>query len=305
MQVSALPPPESALATLIGENVRFLHVPKTGGTWATEAMFAAGVKVDKPLDVPFHGDLRDTRPYADRFTFAFVRHPLEFWRSYWGYRMRTGWLEDFPIDAAASSDFNEFVERLVDGWPGWAGELYERYVGPPAREIDMICRHERLADDLCAALRLAGVRFDEAGLRAKPALNANDYETHPALYRRRTAQLLAEAEAPAIDRFYPWEPIPERLLDAIATRPAGPSRALRRLRETEIELRDARARIAALERSHSATEQCLAATEAKLRGAEQSLARIHSSRLLRWSRPLRILWYRALRGTRELADRPA
>jgi hypothetical protein len=65
------------MASLITPRMRFLHVPRTGGSWATHAMFAAGVIAQRPDDVPFHAGFADSRRYADRFTFAFVRHPLE------------------------------------------------------------------------------------------------------------------------------------------------------------------------------------------------------------------------------------
>jgi hypothetical protein len=201
------------MASLIGERIRFLHVPKTGGSWATQAMFAAGVRADRPADVPFHGALAETTAYADRFTFACVRHPLELWRSYWAYRNRTGWVDDHPLDRwVASADLNEFAIRLVEAAPGHTSDEYERFVGPPGQEIDYICRHERLTDDLCTALKLAGETFDERALRAQSPINTSDYGPSPARYTRHTAELLAESERRAIERFYPWEPIPDRLL---------------------------------------------------------------------------------------------
>ena len=201
------------MASLVTARIRFLHLPKTGGSWATAAMHAAGVPAVHPQALPFHADLAQSRDYADRFTFAFVRHPLDFWRSYWAYRMRDGWNPASHIDApAASPDFNEFINRVIARVPGDAGALYERFVGSATEEIDFVGRHEHLADDLVVALRLAGEAFDEPRLRACPAVNVSDYARLPAFYEPRTAQRLAECERAVIERFYPSEPIPLRLL---------------------------------------------------------------------------------------------
>jgi hypothetical protein len=309
------------MASLITERMRFLHVPKTGGSFATAAMLAAGVQADRPESVPFHADLAAACEYADRFTFAFVRHPLEFWRSYWGYRRRTGWDPANAIDVAAGcEDFAEFIERMIEHSPGAAGALFECYVGPPGAEIDFIARHERLKGDLCRALRLAGEPFDEAILRSHEPVNATDYDEHPARYSPEMAERLAEAESVAIERFYPWDPIPSHLLARRARRGArsphaarreAGSRAIasslaRRLEQATIDLGDARAQLAALERTHAALRRAdadwrellrtrdgqLAATERRLAATEHALGLLRHSRLIRWSRPLRACWYR-------------
>ncbi len=205
------------MASLITPRMRFLHVPKTGGSWATAAMHSAGVPAVRPAELPFHADLSESRDYADRFTFAFVRHPLDFWRSYWAYRMRDGWDQASHVDApAASPDFDEFINRVIASVPGEAGALYERFAGPTAGEIDFVGRYEHLADDLSAALRLAGEVFDERALRATPRVNASDYTQLSALYKRDTAERLAECERVAIERFYPWDPIPATASSMIA-----------------------------------------------------------------------------------------
>jgi hypothetical protein len=292
-----------ALATLINENLRFLHLPKTGGSWATQAMFAAGVQADRPAHVPFHGGLADTLAFTDRFTFAFVRHPLDFWLSYWNYRVRTGWEHDHGIDrVAASSDFGEFIDAVIERAPGAASALYEQYVGRPEEEICFVGRTELLAEDLCMALRLSGERFDESQLRSLPAVNRSDFVRHPGLYTRDAAERLAAAEDAAIERFYAHEPIPGRLLEQSQ---GGPWPVKRRLQRSTIELRDTRGELSALRRTHhlqrGALEAQARALEAQTRAmqtqarelanAREALHLLRSGRLLRWSRPLRVSWY--------------
>jgi len=197
-----------------------LHVPKTGGTWATRALIDAGVpckavelaRLDHYAE---HGHvwLGDIAPDADLFSVAFVRHPLSWWRSFWAHRMREGWLfPDHEIDSRASSDdFDEFISMVIERLPGFLGVLFERFIGPPERPISFIGRYEHLTDDLARAVRLAGEPFDEARLRSTLPENVGDYQRFPACYDPVLAQALAEAEHRTIDRFYANDTIAERL----------------------------------------------------------------------------------------------
>lgn len=199
------------MATVLGDGFAFIHIPKTGGTWATHAMIEARIplrepEVENPHDdyaAKGHAQLGDL-PDADVFTFAFVRHPLDWWRSFWGHRMREGWIyPEHEIDSrAASEDFDDFIDQVVRNLPGWLGEFYERYVGPPAQPISFIGRFESLADDLEQALALAGVDYDTDALRRSPRRNEGDYETFPAEYRPDLRRRLERAERHAIKRFY-------------------------------------------------------------------------------------------------------
>jgi len=282
------------MALLVTPRMRFLHMPKTGGRWAMAAMLAAGVPAVRPEGVPGHANLDEARDYADRFTFAFVRHPLDFWRSYWAFRMRDGWDPKSNIDQqAASPDFETFVNRVIERFPGAAGAVYETYVGPLGNEIDFIGRFDHLADDLVAALRLAGEEFDEPALRACPPVNASDYALLPASYRPDTAERLADCERAAIERFYFWDPIPARLLDGGADAPLEPSALCTRIEQSEIALRDAKANVAVLHRATTRDGALIASQQARLAAAQTAIASLHASRLLRYSRPLRTGWYRA------------
>jgi hypothetical protein len=207
-------PNRRSVATMVTSRMLFLHLPKTGGTWVTNAMLAAGVPAERPPSLPFHANRVEAGEYGDRFVCAFVRHPLDFWRSYWAFRMRDGWDRESPIDVqAASGDLNEFTNNVVERVPGAARFLYEAFVGAPGDEIDFIGRQESLADDLVSALRRAGETFDERVLRAHARANASDYALLPARYHRATAERLAESEHALIERFYAADPLPAHLVD--------------------------------------------------------------------------------------------
>jgi hypothetical protein len=113
----------------------FLHMPKTGGSWVTQAVSAAGVATwapdplgDRSYSAHGHADLNDV-DVGDRLSVAFIRHPLDWWRSYWGHRMRAGWDRTIGIDAvAASNDFNRFVLALLDDHRGSFDEIVGRFI---------------------------------------------------------------------------------------------------------------------------------------------------------------------------------
>lgn len=114
----------------------------------------------------------------DGFSFAFVRHPLGWYRSFWAYRvmLRNFSPHDgrgvFPPDACWAADFEAFVVRCVEAHPsGWVSALYRCYLGDEGNRLDFAGRQECLTDDLVRALRLAGEAFDEDALRATPRRN--------------------------------------------------------------------------------------------------------------------------------------
>ncbi len=293
------------------ERLVFMHVPKTGGIWAVRAMVAAGVPLRELTELPVHPRLEELPSSDARFRFAFVRHPLDWWRSYWGYRMRVGW-EDWDVDRLAGcDDFGEFIERLLIHMPGKASEMFEARVGRHPGGVEFIGRYERLADDLCTALRLAGVPFNEGRLRACSPVNMNDYGTNPALYTPAAAERMAAAESAAIDRFYPWDPIPFHLVSGPPSATRRPTLA-RQLERAELALRDARAELAASRIQTAAASTTLGDANAELSRcmeilsvrdnelrecskvlgeAESTLASIQDSAIMRWSAPLRRAWY--------------
>ncbi len=311
------------MPAFVTDHTLFLHVPKTGGTWVTSASLAAGVRATAP-DAPHfaaayspdgHATLREVPEYADRFKVAFVRHPLDWWRSYWGHRMREGaWRSDVEIDRLAGhDDFGEFIGRVVERLPGYLSATYEQFVGTPGHEVDFIGRYERLADDLCSALTLAGERFDEGRLRAAPRVNINDYQRFPAYYEPRLAHALSRSEACAIERFYPQAPVPADLV-VTDCRPRSAARARcaqsgpeatttplrsraerdsRRLESALASLLDAERSLAALADQLDGAQRALAAERAAHEQTERSLRLLQGSRLVRLTRPVRTAYYRA------------
>jgi hypothetical protein len=109
---------------------------------------------------------------ADRFRFAFVRHPLSFYQSYWCYKMRTEWNKNSFDSAHRSDDFALFVRSVLRANPwGWLTLMYTRMIGENFNAVEYVGRTEQLADDLVYALTLAGETFNEDALRSTPVEN--------------------------------------------------------------------------------------------------------------------------------------
>jgi hypothetical protein len=186
--------------TFVGREIVFLHVPKTGGTWAFHAMSAAGVTL---REVGMHADLRAVGVHDSLFYIAFVREPLSWYRSWWTHRHTfQDWREDEPLDQIGRARFEDFLAEAITRHHGYVSDLFEQFTGHPGSEINFVGRYENLVDDLVQGLRAAGVAFDEERLRTFPPLNVSSTDLEcrcaPTLVHR-----LKEAERRAYERFYP------------------------------------------------------------------------------------------------------
>jgi hypothetical protein len=158
----------------------FFHIPKTGGTWVRAAIKNAGIPADEICrafgDAPvepvklFHARPDDISRQGP-CTFAFVRHPVTYYQSYWAHKMRIGKEHYNGFDEKyMRDDFEAFVRAVLPDGP-WVTKLFVCYVGHYGDVLDYVGKQERLADDLVHVLRLAGEDFDEDKLRMTPRVN--------------------------------------------------------------------------------------------------------------------------------------
>jgi hypothetical protein len=191
------------MATCGNDKFLFIHVPKTGGMWVTEALQAAGVEVHEEFGRTAEHPLLSELDRRGRFTLAFVREPLSWYGSIWRFRnyfhLHKASTEELPYDRFIGLDFPDFVDNVAEHVPGFLSDHYELFVGPPGDEIEFIGRYENLEDDLVAAMRTAGQDFDEEALRSFPPINVTGPQPE---CPQETKRRLMRSEAEAYERFY-------------------------------------------------------------------------------------------------------
>lgn len=180
----------------------FLHVPKTGGSWVKQAIFAAGIPArEHSRDGYTHLGISDC-PQPGLFRFAFVRNPLGLYRSYWQFKMTVGWDAANTLDQRCrSDDFATFVTSVLASFPGVYAQSLRDYVGPPEAPIEFIGRFENLVEDLVQALTLAGEHFDAAAVRQLPPSNVSDKRKASAIFTPALEAAVRAAEAEVFERF--------------------------------------------------------------------------------------------------------
>ncbi len=140
----------------------FLHVAKTGGSWVKKAIIASGIEYeDYRIDGNPHVGLSEC-PVPNKFKFAFVRHPVDLYRSYWQFKMTNEWDVKNQLDMECKSDdFNGFIRNVLDKYPGCFGDSLISFVGDGENEIEFVGKYENLVEDLIAALKAAGEVLNE------------------------------------------------------------------------------------------------------------------------------------------------
>lgn len=179
----------------------FFHIPKTGGIWVRKAIQNAGISTTEVGKGTGPAQLHNQYWQVDRsgkFTFAFVRHPLAWYPSFWAYRMLTGWQMADPADPFMSLSFEKFVWNVIRHDPGHLSKHYERRVGPAPGALDFVGKTENLASDLVRALRLAGEEFDEDKLLSTPRENVSLLQP---VYPDRLREAVSKSEREGLERF--------------------------------------------------------------------------------------------------------
>lgn len=193
---------EETIIMLILPNSCFLHVPKTGGGWVKNAIIASGIKYkDYKIDDIPHIGLKHC-PCPGKFKFAFVRHPVGLYRSYWQYKMTNAWDKKNMFDMACQSDsFHDFIRNVLDKYPGVYGDTLIDFIGEGNNEIEFIGKYENLVEDLLVALKCAGETFDEDTIRTMPPYNVSNKVKFPAEYTNQLESEVRKAENKVIRKF--------------------------------------------------------------------------------------------------------
>lgn len=184
-------------------NSVFLHVPHTGGNWVTEVLSKMGLVVDRTTNAhlswknivsnPSGSDgSRPFREWCGLRPFVFIRHPVTWFASRWGYKMRNGWNMQGPTDKeTAAPTFDGFVRKCVARDPGGIGRMYLNHTAG-ARFVG---RYESLRNDLSEVLRLFEGIWDFSLIEKTPSVNASEaLHRAPALYTQELLDLVNQTE---------------------------------------------------------------------------------------------------------------
>ena len=148
-----------------------------------------------------HHHLADC-PGRGMFTIAFVRHPWNWWKSYWAYKRRTKWdLKNHFDLQCMHNEFEPFLLNVLRLQPGYCSRLFTKFTGPLKQEINFVGRHENLVEDLITVLHRVAEPFDEQALRDTQGENRSNYETFVPTCSNEVRLRIFEAEAEAIRRF--------------------------------------------------------------------------------------------------------
>lgn len=192
------------MAILIPNAIGLL-IPKCGSQYILTVLekaeipykFIGASQIDSKSTI-MHSDLNNTEVY-DYFTFAFVRHPLSWYQSYWAYRMRMGWTDDVIDEQCADDNFHKFMEKVIEYYPdGYISSYYERYVGTGDSTISYVGRLERINEDLPIALSLCGNSIENDICVGISKVNKRRWEAH---YTRTLYKKIASMEESSIKRF--------------------------------------------------------------------------------------------------------
>jgi hypothetical protein len=192
------------MASLYNDRFAFIHVPKTGGTWATAALRATIPDLQEPA---IEGDRRGPFLWNEVpdgiFRFGFVRDPATWYRSHWTHKKTH---EDyatqpdaFDVAIRESSDFPDFVQSVTARVPGHLSKLYELFLGPPGA-IEYVGRYENLVEDLISALEKA-TDLDEADYEEIRRLAPVNTGNTTAEITPDLRELIAASERQAVERF--------------------------------------------------------------------------------------------------------
>lgn len=230
--------PRISMAVILKNGAVFLHIPKTGGTWVTGVLRECGLMrcsighrhanlphVLAPGDQGFGRTLeylykrtRFLNTHPRPFTFCFVRHPLDWYESFYLYKSQPelNWERDGEVDnihrwhpnavlnglgtngSGEAREFNAFMTSLMDKFPGYVTALYSHYTFRP---VDFIGTQENLREDLITVLERTGCTFDADAIRGRERINRSreasvKLEWDPAV-RARALRL----EAAVMERF--------------------------------------------------------------------------------------------------------
>ena len=157
-------------------NSVYIHVPKTGGTWLTEAITASGIPFKKSAYLHHVPSFKEIH---NRWVFVAVRHPVSWLTSLYHHRKRNNWNWDHPnareIDIVCRAyKLEDFIIKVIDH-PGIVGRYFDLFI----RQYEgyqklVIGKQENLANDFIAFLKKGGEMFNADAIRNFAPLHTSE-----------------------------------------------------------------------------------------------------------------------------------
>ena len=178
-------------------------MPKTGGTFIRETIGNLGIENEEIGQTHEHV-ISFIEKYPDylkgRIVFTFIRHPLDWWKSYWSYRVLTGWSPDSKIDRECNdNDFQIYIDKILKSQ--WKYHYINICRGFLTSHTDYVGRQENLVDDLKNILIIAGELHDNnsVGLLEKINTSNSQKEKYSYMQKRKMKNIHKEI----ISQYYP------------------------------------------------------------------------------------------------------
>lgn len=167
----------------------YLHVPKTAGSWMVACIQKAGLAkqvYDELAHAPLHRVKEVINDPSLKY-WAFVRHPVTWWESYWRDRMTFGWNNGPVNEDCRSEDYQTFMDNVLSNYQCWYSKWVESIVGRPG-QIDHIGKFENVEKDFVDILQAIGEELNPQVMNGVSRLRAGDKKfvakTNPELRRR-------------------------------------------------------------------------------------------------------------------------
>ena len=137
-------------AILTHSNSRFLHLPKTGGSWIIECMENVGIDFNliDPEKKCRGGHTGYNYKWQSGFSFSFIRNPFDWYKSLFKFNVGSNRHPDWEKE-----DINKFVFETIQA--GYFLAEMARYFFGVNYEISFIGKYENLCEDFIEALDFA------------------------------------------------------------------------------------------------------------------------------------------------------